>query len=268
MFKRIFIILIFSFFFFNSANATKWEIFYAIKNNVKVNSAPFIDRGNTITYLKPWYIVSEIENSRPGWKKIKLTDGKIWYVKLNNLALNSANPYKINWNMWKLNKNSKIYYLSNYNRAIWNLKKCDLVAIEHVNLVDWSWVRVKVVSWEKTWLFWYVNKNDLNFFYLDDYKSKEQKFIDQENQIKNMALLPLMVNLNYWSSSNKNNSYNPSNTLKSNNGNHEFIDYMEKNKLYDYWNDLWSAELGNNKWNDWWEDFDNMMKSLWRLLKN
>jgi hypothetical protein len=49
---KIILFILLTFLFINVSHATKGDILYAKTNNVKVNSKPFNDTGNILTYLK------------------------------------------------------------------------------------------------------------------------------------------------------------------------------------------------------------------------
>ena len=173
--RSIFSIILLSSFFINISFAELWDIFY-VKTDTLIVYTASSEYSEKITTLRKWYIVSDLWVDENGFRKVELTDGKIWFLDINNIWLNNSNPYKINWKYWKVNIESiylkKLPSVDSSNVSSLSFK--DKLSFLHINLINDRFVKVLVFSWKSIWKVGYLGVE-----YIDIY-TWDENFLDNE----------------------------------------------------------------------------------------
>lgn len=116
--KILWIFLLFTF-LLNITFANFWDIYSINKSKTYVKEYPFV-YSKLVWELKKWYIVKDLWEDINGWKKVMLTDWKIWYLLNNNIGENMLSSKK---NIMKCLKNFIYFFvkINAFNKIKWYL---------------------------------------------------------------------------------------------------------------------------------------------------
>jgi len=157
--KKIVSLIVFFTLFINISFAEYLDVLYIKNSPSLVREFPKIN-SNIIWELKRWYVVIDYWEVSKHWTKVKLTDGKIWYIFNFNFDKNIKSKYQVNWNYWNITRATLLKNLPSEkaHSTFWELFKDDTFEVLHLNYLNNSWIKVKITSWKKNWKIWYINK--------------------------------------------------------------------------------------------------------------
>ena len=165
--KKIISLFLFSLLLFNSTYATIWDVLY-VKNTPTIVRAEPVVNSNIIATLKVWYVILDEWSIWTKWNRVRLTDGKEWYVYNFNVANISSNKYEIKWNIGNLKHNFVLRsWASSKANSIWLVKKYDNFEVLHLNYINSTWLKVRMTTWKNKYITWYLNKEYVNLVCAD-----------------------------------------------------------------------------------------------------
>jgi protein-disulfide isomerase len=142
MLKKLVFSLILLFWLFTLNTSADYDSYVNVESlNVRLSNST---NSKVVAIVTKWLKLSVLEDLKSWWKKVMLSNWKIWYINWKYVSIES--PKRIEWTKYSVTSNNVFLRWLDLNKKVAILNKWDELEVLNDMLFKDNWMHVKVIS--------------------------------------------------------------------------------------------------------------------------